>query len=62
MEDYMVTTGAGPQKVDYYDAETNTLVIRSNGAYPSGVLSNLCSNGFRFDGMYAVAWRAFSSH
>lgn len=31
--------------------ETKTLDIRSNGLYPSGVLSNLCSNSFRFDGM-----------
>lgn len=30
---------------------TKTLDIRSNGLYPSGVLSNLCSNSFRFDGM-----------
>jgi len=59
MEDYMVTTGAGPQKADYYDAETNTLDIRSNGAYPSGVLSNLCSNGFRFDGMICGSMEGF---
>ena len=37
--------------VDMYNPETNTLDIRSNGLYPSNVLSNLCSNGFRFDGM-----------
>ena len=45
MEDYFATTRNGHQLVDFYDPETNTLDIRSNGLYPSNVLSNLCSNG-----------------
>ena len=62
MEDYFATTRNGHQLVDNYDPENNTLDIRSNGAYPSGVLSNLCSIGFRFEGMVcAAAWRVSSS-
>ena len=37
----------------------NTLDIRSNGLYPSNVLSNLCSNGFRFDGMVCGSMEGF---
>ena len=59
MEDYFATTRNGHQLVDNYDPETNTLDIRSNGAYPSGVLSNLCSNGFRFDGMVCGSMEGF---
>ncbi len=33
--------------------------IRSNGQYPSGVLSNLCSNGFRFEGMVCGSMEGF---
>lgn len=40
-------------------SENNTLDIRSNGLYPSGVLSNLCSNGFRFDGMVCGSMEGF---
>ena len=47
------------QQVDYFNPETNTLDIRSNGMYPSGVLSNLCSNGFRFDGMVCGSMEGF---
>ena len=39
--------------------ETNTLDIRSNGLYPSNVLSNLCSNGFRFDGVVCNSMEGF---
>lgn len=42
-----------------YDPATNTLNIRSNGQYPSNVLSNLCSNGFRFDGMVCGSMEGF---
>lgn len=35
--------------------------IWSKSEYPADVLSNLCSNGFRFDGMVSAVWRAFSS-
>ena len=59
MEDYFATTRNGYQLVDNYDPETNTLDIRSNGAYPSGVLSNLCSNGFRFEGMVCGSMEGF---
>ena len=41
MEDYFATTRNGHQLVDFYDPDTNTLDIRSNGIYPSNVLSNL---------------------
>ena len=52
MEDnYMATTRNGHELKDMYNPDTNTLDIRSNGLYPSNVLSNLCSNGFRLDGM-----------
>ena len=59
MEDYRATTRNGHLLVDFYDPETNTLDIRSNGAYPSGVLSNLCSNGFRFEGMVCGSMEGF---
>lgn len=51
MEDYKATSRNGHQLTDNYDPETNTLDIRSNGKYPSNVLSNLCSNEFRYDGV-----------
>lgn len=35
------------------------LDIRSNGTYPANVLSNLCSNGFRFDGMVCGSMEGF---
>lgn len=41
------------------DLEHNILDIRSNGLYPSGVLSNLCSNGFRFDRMVCGSMEGF---
>ena len=50
-EDYMATTRNGHNLKDMYNPETNTLDIRSNGLYPSNALRNLCSNGFRFEGM-----------
>ena len=48
-ENYMATTRNGHKLKDMYNAETNTLDIRSNGLYPSNVLSNMYSNGFCFD-------------
>ena len=50
-ENNKATSRNGHELKDMYDPETNTLDIRSNGLYPSNVLSNLCSNSFRFDGM-----------
>ena len=58
-EDYMATERNGHQLTNNYDPETNTLDIRSNGLYPSNVLSNLCSNGFRFDGMVCGSMEGF---
>jgi len=59
MEDYKATTRNGHQLTDNYDPVTNTLDIRSNGLYPSNVLSNLCSNGFRFDGVVCGSMEGF---
>lgn len=59
MEDYKATSRNGHERIDLYDKEANTLDIRSNGKYPSDVLSNLCSNGFRFDGMVCVSMEGF---
>ena len=58
-EDYMATTRNGHNLKDMYNLETNTLDIRSNGLYPSNVLSNLCSNGFCFDGMVCGSMEGF---
>lgn len=59
MEDYKATSRNGHQLTDNYDPVTNTLDIRSNGMYPSNVLSNLCSNGFRFDGVVCSSMEGF---
>lgn len=59
MEDYNATTRNGHQLIDFYDPDANTLDIRSNGLYPSNVLSNLCSNGFRFDGVVCGSMEGF---
>lgn len=59
MEDYFATTRNGHQLVDYYDLVTKTLDIRFNGLYPSNVLSNLCGNEFRFDGMVCGSMEGF---
>ena len=58
-EDYMAIERNGHVLKDMYNPETNTLDIRSNGLYPSNVLSNLCSNGFRFDGMVCGSMEGF---
>ena len=60
MEDnYMATTRNGHELKDMYNPETNTLDIRSNGLYPSNVLSNMYSNGFCFDGMVCGSMEGF---
>lgn len=59
MEDNKAKSCNGNQQVDFYDPETNTLDIRSNGVYPSNVLSNLCSNGFRIDGVICGSMEGF---
>lgn len=56
------TVTSGPRHhllVDYFDRDANTLDIRSNGMYPSGVLSNLCSNAFRLDGVLCNSMEGF---
>ena len=58
-ENYMATTRNGHELKDMYNPETNTLDIRSNGLYPSNVLSNMCSNGFRFDGIVCGSMEGF---
>ena len=58
-ENYMATTRNGHELKDMYNPETNTLDIRSNGLYPSNVLSNLCSNGFRLDGLVCSSMEGF---
>lgn len=58
-EDYMATKRNGHELKDMYNPETNSLDIRSNGLYLSNVLSNLCSNGFRFDGMVCGSMEGF---
>lgn len=58
-EDYFAAERNGHQRMDFYDPETNTWDIRSNGLYPSGVLSNLCSNGFRFEGVLCGSMEGF---
>ena len=58
-DNYMNTTLNGHEQQDMYNPETNTLDIRSNGLYPSNVLSNMCSNGFRLDGMVCGSMEGF---
>lgn len=58
-ENYKATSRNGHELKDMFDPETNTLDIRSNGLYPSNVLSNLCSNGFRFEGMICGSMEGF---
>ena len=58
-ENYYATSRNGHELKDMYNPETNTLDIRSNGLYPSNVLSNLCSNGFRLDGMICGSMEGF---
>ena len=58
-ENYMATTRNGHKLNDMYNPKTNTLAIRSNGLYPSNVISNLCSNGFRLDGMVCGSMEGF---
>lgn len=59
MEDYKATSRNGHQLTDNYDPETNTLDIRSNGMYPSNVLSNMCDNEFCLDGLICGSMEGF---
>ncbi len=58
-EDYKATVRNGHVLKDMYNPETNTLDIRSNGLYPSNVLSNMCSNEFSFDGIVCGSMEGF---
>lgn len=58
-EDYKAIVRNGHELKDMYNPETNTLDIRSNGLYPSNVLSNMCSNEFCFDGMVCGSMEGF---
>lgn len=58
-ENYKATSRNGHELKDMYNPVTNTLDIRSNGLYPSNVLSNLCSNRFGFDGMMCGSMEGF---
>ena len=58
-ENYFATSRNGHELKDMYNPETNTFDIRSNGLYPSNVLSNLCSNRFVFDGMICGSMEGF---
>lgn len=58
-ENYFVTSRNGHELKDMNNPETNMLDIRSNGLYPSNVLSNLCSNIFVYDGMICGSMEGF---
>lgn len=58
-KDYLATTRNGHKLKDMYDPKDNTLDIRSNGLYPSNVLSNMYGNGFRFDGVECGSMEGF---
>lgn len=59
MKNFFASTRNGHELNDFYDRTANTLDIRSNGLYPSNVLSNMCSNGFSLDGMICGSMEGF---
>lgn len=59
IEDYYAKNRNGHQLKDCYDPITNTLDIRSNGLYPSNVLSNLCHNEFSLEGILCGSMEGF---
>ena len=59
MEEHKRNKRNGHQPVDCYDPVVKTLDIRFDGMYPSGVLSNQCSNGFRLDGVVCSSMEGF---
>jgi len=59
MKDNNIPDNECNKSKDYFDSVTNTIDIRSDGLYPSNVLSNLCSNGFRFEGMVCGSMEGF---
>ena len=58
-ENYFATSRNGHELKDMYNPDTNTLDIRSNGLYPSNVLSNLCNNAFVFEGVECGSMEGF---
>ena len=59
MEEHKSNKRNGNQPVDCYDPVNKTLDIRFDGLYPSNTLSNMCSNGFRLDGMVCGSMEGF---
>ena len=58
-ENYFATSRNGHELKDMYDPETNTLDMRSNGLYPSNILSNMCNNAFVFEGVECGSMEGF---
>lgn len=58
-ENVFATSRNGHELKDMYNPENNTLDIRSNGLYPSNVLSNMCNNAFVFDGVECGSMEGF---
>lgn len=58
-EDFFAKTRNGHLLVDLFDKQNNTLDIRSNGLYPSNVLSNLAHKPFVFDGISCASIEGF---
>ena len=57
MGDVFATTRNGHLLVDSYDPETNTLDLRSNGLYPSNVLSFYAAMDSDLREWFAAVWR-----
>ena len=55
MEEKRVVGCNGHELKDMNNLEIYTFDSRSNVLYPSNVLSNLCSNSFRFNGMHGAS-------
>lgn len=58
-EDIFATSRNGHSLIDTFDEDTNSLDIRSNGLYPSNVISNLAHNEFEFDGVKCASIEGF---
>lgn len=61
-EDYKATVRNGHALKDMYNPETNTLDIRSNGLYPSNVLSNMCTTSSVSTELCVAVWRDSYNH
>jgi hypothetical protein len=58
-EDFFATSRNGHMLKDTFNKEDNSLDIRSNGLYPSNVLSNLTRKTFVFDGIQCESLEGF---